>query len=104
MILAVATTLIITIVKSSLALSLGLVGALSIVRFRAAIKDPEELTYLFLVIAIGLGLGANQPLLTVIGFLVAITVIRIAPIAKAAKESQLKFDRGCELMEYFIGK
>ena len=39
------TTLIITVVKSSLALSLGLVGALSIVRFRTPIKEPEELAY-----------------------------------------------------------
>ena len=53
-------TLIITVVKSSLALSLGLVGALSIVRFRTAIKNPEELIFLFLCIAIGVGLGANQ--------------------------------------------
>ena len=54
----------ITIVKSSLALSLGLVGALSIVRFRTAIKEPEELSYAFLSIAIGLGLGADQRLTT----------------------------------------
>ena len=58
--LALSTMLIITIVKSSIALSLGLVGALSIVRFRAAIKDPEELTFLFLVIGLGLAAGANQ--------------------------------------------
>jgi uncharacterized membrane protein YhiD involved in acid resistance len=58
--LGLTTFLIISIVKSSLALSLGLIGALSIVRFRAAIKEPEELVYLFLVIGIGLGLGANQ--------------------------------------------
>ena len=64
--LALTTMLIITIVKSSIALSLGLVGALSIVRFRAAIKDPEELTYLFLVIGIGLATGANQPLLAIV--------------------------------------
>lgn len=63
--LACTTTLIITIVKSSLALSLGLVGALSIVRFRSAIKEPEELAYLFLTIAIGLGLGANQTEMTI---------------------------------------
>ena len=56
--------LIITIVKSSLALSLGLVGALSIVRFRTPVKEPEELTYLFLAIAAGLGLGAGQLLIT----------------------------------------
>ncbi|MCA9960861.1 MAG: DUF4956 domain-containing protein [Chloroflexota bacterium] len=58
--LAMITVLIIAIVKSSLALSLGLVGALSIVRFRTAIKEPEELLYLFLALAIGLGLGAEQ--------------------------------------------
>ena len=62
---ALTTILIITVVKSSLALSLGLVGALSIVRFRTPIKEPEELAYLFIAIAIGLGLGANQVLATV---------------------------------------
>ena len=62
---AMTTMLIFTVVKSSLALSLGLVGALSIVRFRTAIKDPEELSYLFLSIAIGLGLGANQRYITI---------------------------------------
>ena len=61
--LTMTTMFIITIVKSSLALSLGLVGALSIVRFRAAIKEPEELTFLFVAISIGLGLGAGQPVL-----------------------------------------
>jgi uncharacterized membrane protein YhiD involved in acid resistance len=58
------TMLVIAIVKSSLALSLGLVGALSIVRFRTAIKEPEELAYLFTAIGIGLGFGANQWLVT----------------------------------------
>jgi hypothetical protein len=66
--LTMITTLVIAIVKSSLALSLGLVGALSIVRFRAAIKEPEELVFLFLAIAIGLGLGANQILVTLVSF------------------------------------
>ena len=44
--LSIITCLVITVIKFSLALSLGLVGALSIVRFRAAIKEPEELIYL----------------------------------------------------------
>ncbi len=65
-VLAVTTLLVITVVKSSLALSLGLVGALSIVRFRTPIKEPEELVYLFLAIAIGLGLGANQRIATLL--------------------------------------
>jgi hypothetical protein len=64
LLLTVTTTLVISIVKSSLALSLGLVGALSIVRFRAAIKEPEELAYLFLAIGVGLGLGAGQAMVT----------------------------------------
>lgn len=68
--LTTTTTLIIMIVKSSLALSLGLVGALSIVRFRAAIKEPEELAFLFLAIGVGLGLGAGQLITTVIAFAV----------------------------------
>ena len=58
--------LVIIVVKSSLALSLGLVGALSIVRFRTPIKEPEELVYLFLSIAIGLGYGAGYTLITTI--------------------------------------
>jgi len=73
--MALITMLIISIVKSSLALSLGLVGALSIVRFRAAIKEPEELTYLFFAIAIGLGMGANQRLITVVAFILTVLTI-----------------------------
>jgi len=69
------TMLIISVVKSSLALSLGLVGALSIVRFRAAIKEPEELAYLFLIISMGLGLGANLRLITLAAFAVIMAVI-----------------------------
>lgn len=77
-VLILTTLTIISIVKSSLALSLGLVGALSIVRFRAAIKEPEELSYLFLCIAIGLGFGAQQRLVTVIAviFILLFVIIR----------------------------
>lgn len=63
-IISIVTFLVITVVKSSIALSLGLVGALSIVRFRTPIKDPEELVYIFFAIAIGIGFAANQNLLT----------------------------------------
>ena len=74
-ILGVATCIVIMIVKSSLALSLGLVGALSIVRFRAAIKEPEELVYLFLIIAAGLGSGAGQLKITIVGIIFALLII-----------------------------
>lgn len=76
-ILAVTTSIVIMIVKSSLALSLGLVGALSIVRFRAAIKEPEELVYLFLIITIGLGCGANQLVITTVGIVFSLVLIII---------------------------
>jgi len=81
--LAMTTTLIITVVQSSLALSLGLIGALSIVRFRSAIKEPEELTYIFLAISIGLGMGANQPLITVIAFLTIVGIVWIRHVLSA---------------------
>lgn len=73
--LALSTMLIITVIKSSVALSLGLVGALSIVRFRAAIKDPEELTYLFLIIGLGLIGGANKPILALVSFAIFIPLL-----------------------------
>jgi len=86
--LTLITLLVITIVKSSLALSLGLVGALSIVRFRTAIKDPEELIFLFFAIAIGLGLGADQrvPTLAAVGVIMAYLIVR-AILRKSFKQS-----------------
>ena len=74
-ILGITTTIVITIIKSSLALSLGLVGALSIVRFRAAIKEPEELVFLFLIISTGLGCGAGQIQIISIGILFSLISI-----------------------------
>ena len=62
------TFLVILIVKSSLALSLGLVGALSVIRFRTPIKEPEDLAFLFLAIGIGIGYGAIQIYATTIIF------------------------------------
>ena len=70
--LSAITFLVILVVKSSLALSLGLVGALSIVRFRTPIKEPQELTFIFLAIAIGLGIAADK---TVITALVTIVIL-----------------------------
>ncbi len=89
--ISLTTTLIISIVKSSLALSLGLVGALSIVRFRAAIKDPEELAYLFLCIGIGLGLGADQRLITVLAFTFIAIVIAVASAWRRGNQPQNLF-------------
>jgi hypothetical protein len=83
--LTVTTTFIILVVRSSVALSLGLVGALSIVRFRAAIKEPEELAYLFLAIGLGIGLGDNQRLITTIAFAVAIVILGLMKLFRRSR-------------------
>ncbi len=74
-ILSAVVFVVIVVVKSSLALSLGLVGALSIVRFRTPIKEPEELVYLFMSIAIGLGYAAGQVSVTTIIMLITLSFI-----------------------------
>ena len=51
---------LIAVVKSSLALSLGLVGALSVVRFRTAVKEPYTLSFILLSVCLGIAIGANQ--------------------------------------------
>ncbi len=61
--------------RSSIALSLGLVGALSIVRFRTAVKEAEELAYLFFAIGLGIGLGDNQRLITLVALAVGILIV-----------------------------
>ena len=82
--LAATTMLVISVVKTSLALSLGLVGALSIIRFRTPIKEPEELAYLFLAVALGIGLGADQRTATVIMFVVILGYLAMTSMGKAA--------------------
>ena len=77
LLLALTTLLIIHVVKTSIALSLGLVGALSLIRFRTAIKEPEELGYLFLSVAIGLAVGAGYALLTAAGVLTVLALLGV---------------------------
>jgi len=84
------TILIISIVKSSLALSLGLVGALSIVRFRTPIKEPEELAYLFISIGIGLGLGANQTVNTIVAAVLILVLMAI--FKKKSFDGKINYD------------
>ena len=86
--IAMTTMLIITVVKSSLALSLGLVGALSIIRFRTPIKDPEELAFLFISIAIGLGMGAGQRIISALGFAFILAVIWLRHKRRSPKNDQ----------------
>ena len=100
--LAIITTLVITVIKFSLALSLGLVGALSIVRFRAAIKEPEELVYLFFVISIGLANGANQFLLSIIATLIIIIFLFLRNFYQSKNKNNYQFNTDANILSIDI--
>ncbi len=75
--LCLVTTLVIMAVTSNVVLSLGMVGALSIVRFRAAIKDPMEIVFLFWSIAVGIVIGAGMIPLAVTGSVIIGVILMI---------------------------
>lgn len=75
--LSMITTVVILAVTSNVVLSLGMVGALSIVRFRTAIKEPLDIAFLFWAIAIGIIIGAGMYPLAVIGSIVIGVVLVI---------------------------
>ena len=79
--LSLVTTLVIMAVTSNVVLSLGMVGALSIVRFRTAIKEPMEIVFLFWSLAVGIVIGAGMIPLAVIGSVI-IGVILILFVSK----------------------
>ncbi len=62
-------------IGSNIALSLGLVGSLSVIRFRTVVKDTKDMTFLFMAIAIGLTAGANVWLVGIIGTLVVSGIV-----------------------------
>jgi hypothetical protein len=102
--LTLVTICVISVVKSSLALSLGLVGALSIVRFRAAIKDPEELVYLFLCIAVGLALGAGRlPSAVLLVFAASVFIIGRRVFGFASRRHNLMLTVAGDASRYFDG-
>ncbi|MCH4888137.1 DUF4956 domain-containing protein [Acidaminobacter sp. JC074] len=68
--MTMVTSLVILAVTANVVLSLGMVGALSIVRFRAAIKDPMDIVFMFWSIAVGIVIGAGFYLLAIIGSIV----------------------------------
>lgn len=65
--LTLVTTLVMNVIGNNIALSLGMVGALSIVRFRTAIKDPRDTAYIFWAIAVGICCGVSEYLIAGVG-------------------------------------
>lgn len=68
--LTLVTTLVMNVIGNNIALSLGMVGALSIVRFRTAIKDPRDTAYIFWGIAVGICCGVSEYVMAGVGTLI----------------------------------
>jgi len=99
MIWSVSIFLIISVIKSSVVLSLGMVGALSIVRFRNAIKDTEQIMYLLMLIGLSMALASNQYLYTLVVFGFIILFIYFRDLKKQSQvHSQFLYVR-CENKE-----
>lgn len=81
--LTLITTLIMNVIGNNIALSLGMVGALSIVRFRTAIKDPRDSTYIFWCIAVGISCGVSYYALAAIGTGIIFLVMLVMGTVKA---------------------
>jgi hypothetical protein len=84
--MTILTAVITTAVSSNIALSLGMLGSLSIVRYRAAVKEPMDLLFLFWAVTIGITVGAKMYVLAVLTVIVVILMIlfisKYTPISK----------------------
>lgn len=110
-ILTVLTATIVTVIGNNIALSLGMVGALSIVRFRTAIKDARDTTYIFWGIVVGIACGAGSFLSALVGSVVVFVVmlimgrirndVRTLIVIRAARSQELAIEG--LVYEYFHG-
>lgn len=110
--LTVLTATVMTVIGNNIALSLGMVGALSIVRFRTAIKDSRDTTYIFWAIIVGICCGVGDYLVASVGTVVVFIVLlilgrvrnenRILLIIRGAKSKAL--DMEGLVFNYFSGK
>ena len=84
--MTVLTCAIIVTIQSNTVLSLGMVGALSIVRYRTAVKDPMDLLYLFWAVASGIATGAGMFLIALFVFLVMTAILLIVNRLKGKRD------------------
>lgn len=110
--LTILTATVMTVIGNNIALSLGMVGALSIIRFRTAIKDSRDTTYIFWAIVVGICCGVGDFVVAGVGSVVVFIVLfilgrvrnenRMLLIIKAAKSNELEIER--IVFEYFNRK
>ena len=110
--LTILTGTVMTVIGNNIALSLGMVGALSIVRFRTAIKDSRDTTYIFWAIIVGICCGVGDYTVASIGSLVVFVVLlllgrvrndnRFLLIIKAKNKHNLEIEK--TVSQYFSNK
>lgn len=110
--LTTLTGMVMTVIGNNIALSLGMVGALSIVRFRTAIKDSRDTTYIFWAIIVGICCGVGDYTVAIVGSVIVfiITLIlgrvkndnRILLVIKSSRELEDNIES--TILEYFEGK
>lgn len=110
--IALTTTMIMGVISNNVALSLGMVGALSIIRFRTAVKDVRDAAFIFWAVAVGIGCGVSQYALIGIGSICLLVFMLLTK--QSAYGGQLLLIIQCEIKaqnlieavieEYFGGK
>lgn len=85
----IITTMVMMIIGSNLALSLGMVGALSIIRFRTAVKDAKDIAFIFWSVAIGLACGSGIYVIGIVGSLVIAVILFLMCNGKASEDLYL---------------
>ncbi len=100
--LTILTATVMAVIGNNIALSLGMVGALSIVRFRTAIKDSRDTTYIFWAIVVGIGCGSGDFLVAGVGSIVVFIILlflgrvtnnqRLLLIIKAQRSSEMNVE------------
>ncbi len=91
---AIVTGVIMVVIESNLALSLGLVGALSIIRFRSAIKDPVDTVFIFWAVAVGLSSGTGNHVLTIAASTFIAFVVVVFSFFSISNTKQMLIIRG----------
>lgn len=96
---SLVTAMVMMVIGTNLALSLGMVGALSIIRFRSAIKDPRDIGFLFWGIAAGLSAGTGSYLIAAIGSLIIAIILFLFQKQQVAVYPYLLVVKGEEIDE-----
>lgn len=97
MLITLVTSMVIMIISGNLVLSLGMVGALSIIRFRSAIKDPKDIGFLFWGIGVGLATGTGAYLIAVLSSIVIAIIMVVVHIKKFDDSAYLLIVRGSDM-------